>query len=150
MSVRGAVLALVLAGCGNRAAPQVMTPSASAAPAVGLGSARVSVSIARTDAERERGLMFVQDLPADDGMLFIFDDESRLAFWMKNTYIPLDMIFIRSDMTVAGVVANAKPLTLETRGVNEPSRYVVEVNGGWAAAHGVGPGTKVRFENIAP
>jgi len=152
--VRAALLA-VLVACGNNAsgpAPTSARGDAAAIPASGaavvVGTNRVAVAVARTEPERERGLMYVNYLPMDDGMLFIFDEDSVQMFWMKNTLIALDMIFIRADMTVAGVVANAKPLTLETRGVNEPSRYVLEVNGGWAAAHGVGPGTKVKFENI--
>ncbi len=156
--MRSALLALVLLACGNTAAGPAAAPAparidaaaaSAAAPAVVLGSsARVAVALARTPAERERGLMYVNYLPADDGMLFIFDEDAVLSFWMKNTLIPLDMIFIRSDLTVAGVVANAKPLTLDPRGVDQPSRYVLEVNGGWAAAHGVGPGTPVRFDHI--
>jgi uncharacterized membrane protein (UPF0127 family) len=67
---------------------------------------------------------------------------------MKDTLIPLDMIFIRADMTVAGVVEGAEPLTLGSRSVDAPSRYVVEVNGGWSRAHGVTEGTQVRFEGV--
>ncbi len=110
--------------------------------------ATVRVSLARTPTERERGLMYVQNLPPDDGMLFIFEQEAEQSFWMKNTLIPLDLIFIRDDLSVAGVVAEAKPLTLEPRAVPAPSRYVLEVNGGWAARHGVVAGTKVRFDKI--
>ena len=115
----------------------------------GQAQSKVRVSLARTDVERQHGLMYVQNLAPDDGMLFLFDEESVLSFWMKNTLIPLDIIFIRSDMTVAGVVANAAPLTLEPRTVGVPSRYVLEVNGGWAAQHGVAANsTKVRFDNL--
>ncbi len=115
----------------------------------GQAQSKVRVSLARTDVERQHGLMYVQNLAPDDGMLFLFDDDEVLSFWMKNTLIPLDMIFIRSDMTVAGVVANAAPLTLSPRTVGVPSRYVLEVNGGWAAQHGVvANSTKVRFDNL--
>jgi uncharacterized membrane protein (UPF0127 family) len=109
----------------------------------------VRVSLARTERETSRGLMYVQNLPPDDGMLFIFNDETVRTFWMKNTLIPLDMIFIRSDMTVAGVVANAKPLTTSMQTVGKESRFVLEVNGGWASHHGVTDGTRMRFENIS-
>jgi uncharacterized protein len=111
---------------------------------------RVNVTLARTPAERSRGLMYVQHLPVDDGMLFIFEEESIHSFWMKNTLIPLDMIFIRADLTVAGVVENAEPLTLTPRTIDRPSQYVLEVNGGWAAERGVGEGTRVRFEGFSP
>lgn len=118
-------------------------------PSPGVDHA-VNVAIARTEAERARGLMYVQNLPLDDGMIFIFTYDSILKFWMKNTLIYLDMIFIDKDMNVVGVVANAVPMTLTERSVGVPSRYVLEVNGGWAASHSVAAGTKVRFEGFAP
>lgn len=104
---------------------------------------RVWVEIARTDAERARGLMWRRELADDAGMLFLFEQEELQSFWMKNTLIPLDMIFIRGDLTVAGIVENAAPLSLESRSVGVPSKYVLEVNGGWARRHGVEAGTPV-------
>lgn len=114
----------------------------------GRSEVRVRVEIARTPEERARGLMWRQHLAPDAGMLFLFDADEIHTFWMKNTLIPLDMIFIRSDLTVAGVVENAEPKTLSSRHIDEPSRHVLEVNGGFAAAHGIRAGTRVRFENI--
>lgn len=110
----------------------------------------VTVEVVRQEEELRRGLMYRRHLDPDAGMLFMMGEESVHTFWMKNTYIPLDMIFIGSDMTVAGVTANAKPLTEDLDSVGKPSLYVLEVNGGWAAAHGVGAGTKVSFEHIKP
>ena len=163
--MRRALVFFAMIGCGNTmsngAAPLSQDSRKSDADgAVGAGptvlvmpegqpQSRVRVSLARTDVERQHGLMYVQNLAPDDGMLFLFDEDQVLSFWMKNTLIPLDMIFIRSDMTVAGVVANAEPLTLSPRSVGVPSRYVLEVNGGWAAQHGVAANsTKVRFDNL--
>ncbi len=114
----------------------------------GRGAA-VTVELARTEAERERGLMFRQKLGADEGMLFLFPDSADHAFWMKNTLIPLDMIFLAEDGTVVGIVAGAEPLSLEPRSGGAPSRYVLEVNGGWGAAHGVAKGDRARFEGIS-
>jgi uncharacterized membrane protein (UPF0127 family) len=154
--VRSVVLTALVA-CGNHSpvAPPMShdsppPPSADGAPAqaVVLDGNRVAVTVALTEAARERGLMYVHYLAPDDGMLFVFDQDAVLNFWMKNTYIPLDMIFIGSDLTVAGIVADAQPLTLDVRTIGVPSRYVLEVNGGWAAAHHVGAGAKVQFENI--
>jgi uncharacterized membrane protein (UPF0127 family) len=108
----------------------------------------VQVELARTPAERSRGLMERRELGADAGMLFLFDESSQHAFWMKNTLIPLDMIFIGEDGRIVGVVARAIPGDLSPRSVGAPSRYVLEVNGGWAAAHGVASGDRVRFENV--
>jgi uncharacterized membrane protein (UPF0127 family) len=110
---------------------------------------RVRVKLARTGEQRRRGLMYVQNLPLEDGMLFLFEEEALQSFWMRNTMIPLDMIFIRSDLTVAGVVENAAPLTEETRDVGKPSRYVLEVNGGMARKWGVKEGTPVTFEGVS-
>jgi hypothetical protein len=114
----------------------------------GKPEARVKVRVARTDQQRRRGLMYVQSLPPDEGMIFLFDEDEVQGFYMKNTLIPLDMIFIDKERVVVGIVENAEPLTLDTRGVDRPSRYVLEVNGGWAHKHGVTAGTKVEFEGI--
>jgi uncharacterized membrane protein (UPF0127 family) len=92
--------------------------------------------------------MYREHLPPDDGMLFLMGREFDWAFWMHNTLIPLDIIFIKKDMTVAGVAANAKPKDDGLLRVGVPSLYVLEVNAGWAAAHGVAPGTPVKFENV--
>jgi hypothetical protein len=108
----------------------------------------VVVEVARTDADRERGLMFRQKLGADEGMLFVFPESRDHSFWMKNTLIPLDMIFIAESGTVVGVVQDAEPMTTTPRGVGAPSRYVLEVNGGWSAAHGVARGDRARFEGV--
>jgi uncharacterized protein len=108
----------------------------------------VAVEVARTDEARTRGLMDRPRLDADAGMLFVFDESAPHAFWMKNTLIPLDMIFIDDTGRIVGIVERAEPRTLTSRDVGVPSRYVLEVNGGWAAAHGVAKGDTVRFENV--
>jgi uncharacterized membrane protein (UPF0127 family) len=121
-------------------------------PAVRFETSRgpwvVQVEVARTDPERSRGLMFRPDLQRDHGMLFLFEESAEHGFWMHNTLISLDMIFIGEDRTVVGVVANAEPKTDTPRGVRKPSRYVVEVGGGEAAAHAVGPGTRAVFLDV--
>ncbi len=108
----------------------------------------VTVELARTERERAKGLMDRASLAEDAGMLFLFDESSVHAFWMKNTLIPLDMIFISDDGTIAGIVERATPRTLTERSVGKPSRYVLEVNGGWSASHGIRPGDRVRFEGV--
>jgi uncharacterized membrane protein (UPF0127 family) len=112
------------------------------------GRPAVTVELARTDAERAKGLMHRRELAPDAGMLFLFDETAEHAFWMKNTLIPLDMIFIGDDGRVTGIVGRAVPGDLRARSAGGPSRYVLEVNGGWADAHGVAPGDRVRFENV--
>jgi uncharacterized protein len=113
------------------------------------GEQHVKVEIARTEPERQRGLMFRQKLEPGRGMIFLFDRPEPLKFWMKNTYIPLDMIFIAADKHVVYVEENAEPLTTTSRGTNEAeSQFVLEVPGGWARAHGVERGVAVKFVDI--
>jgi uncharacterized protein len=109
---------------------------------------KVQAEIVRTPEERSRGLMYRRELPAQSGMLFLFDTEEIQSFWMKNTYIPLDMIFIDRAMRVVGVVENAEPLTTTSRRVSSPSRYVLEVNAGFAKRNGIAAGTEVLFEGV--
>jgi uncharacterized protein len=101
------------------------------------------VEIADTPETQERGLMFRQRLPADHGMLFDFHQPKSVAMWMKNTLIPLDMIFIRADGTIAGIARNTKPQSLDVLGVGEPILAVLEVAGGTSARIGLQPGDLV-------
>ena len=114
----------------------------------GRPEVHVRVELARTSQEHSQGLMFRESLDADAGMLFLYQDEGIRVFWMRNTLIPLDMIFISADLTVAGVVENAEPQTDTQRQVGKPAQYVLEVNGGFAAAHGITADTPVEFRNI--
>jgi uncharacterized membrane protein (UPF0127 family) len=114
------------------------------------GDVAVEVEVVQTEAAIERGLMYREHLPPDQGMLFLMKEERAWTFWMSNTLIPLDMIFIKKDMTIAGVVENAEPRTETLRQVKDPSVYVLEVNGGYCAAHKVAAGAKVRFEGLPP
>jgi uncharacterized membrane protein (UPF0127 family) len=114
------------------------------------GELAVSVEIVSTEAAIERGLMYRQHLPPDDGMLFLMREDRIWSFWMRNTLIPLDIIFITKDMTIAGIAENAEPRTDTLREVDKPSLYVLEVNGGYCAAHKLTAGAKVRFEGVRP
>jgi hypothetical protein len=105
----------------------------------------VKVELARTVEETTRGLMYREKMAPDHGMLFLFTEEKQQAFWMKNTYIPLDIMFIKADKTVLGTAENCEPLTTTTRSVPGNSQYVLEVVGGFAATHGIAPGTPVEF-----
>jgi uncharacterized membrane protein (UPF0127 family) len=114
------------------------------------GEVSVTVEVVDTDEKIMRGLMYRRHLPPDDGMLFKMGQERDHTFYMKNTLIPLDMIFIARDLTVAGIVENSTPQTLTLRSVGKPSLYVLEVNGGWTAANHITAGAKVRFEGVTP
>ena len=108
------------------------------------GEATVTVEVVTTRPEIERGLMYRDRLPYDAGMLFVMGSDAVWEFWMRDTLIPLDMIFIASDLTIAGVVPDAEPCTETLRSIHKPSSYVLEVNGGWAADHQITAGAKVR------
>ena len=110
---------------------------------------RVRVELAVTDEQRQFGLRCRRELDADAGMLFLFPPPARQqSFWMRNTLLPLDMIFIDVDRRVLGVVEWAEPRTRTSRSVPGESLYVLEVNGGFAHAHGIGTGA--RIEIIGP
>ena len=114
------------------------------------GDKEVKVEVVATPPLIQKGLMFRKHLPLDAGMLFLMPSEREWPFWMKNTLIPLDMIWIGSDLRVVGVVENTTPMSEEERTVGKPSLYVLEVNGGWTKQHGVGAGTKVKFVDVPP
>lgn len=98
----------------------------------------------RNDAERARGLMFRRHLPANRGMLFDFARVDHVSMWMQNTYISLDMLFIRSDGVIARIAANTEPLSTTTIPSGEPVLSVLEINGGEAARRGVKAGDRVE------
>jgi uncharacterized membrane protein (UPF0127 family) len=137
------LLAALLAGAGCRdRQPTVVLQPASGTPVV------VSVEIADTPDAQARGLMYRTRLDPDHGMLFLFDEEKRHSFWMKNTPIPLDLIFIGRDLRIVGIRQNAEPFSLKPIDVGEPSGSVLEVNGGFAAAHGLAVGDRVTYRDI--
>ena len=108
------------------------------------GTHDFQVEIARDDASRARGLMDRRFMPADHGMLFEFDREGPEAFWMKDTYIPRDMIFIARAGVVTNIVANAEPLSERAIPSGPPCMAVLELNGGVAVKIGLKVGDKVR------
>jgi len=110
------------------------------------GAHRITVEIADTGALRTRGLMWRTELPEGTGMLFIFPSEVVQSFWMRNTLIPLDMLFIDKRGRVVGVVQAAEPRTLTSRTVGKPSLYVLEVPGGWASRNAVRAGSVMELE----
>ena len=114
------------------------------------GTHDFQVEIARDDASRARGLMDRRFMPADHGMLFEFDREAPEAFWMKDTYIPLDMIFISRAGIVTNIVANAEPLSERAIPSGPPCMAVLELNGGAAARIGLKVGDKVRHPFFKP
>ena len=102
-----------------------------------------AVELANNDDERSRGLMFRKKLPEGHGMLFDFEHDQPVAFWMHNTYIPLDMIFIRGDGSILRIAENAEPLSDRLIPSGGPVRAVLEVIGGTARKLGIAPGDRV-------
>jgi len=137
------LLTLLMTACANDPRVEIISPN-------GTTLADVQVEIANTDAERETGLMYRQHLDSNAGMLFVFKQPEHLSFWMKNTEIPLDMIFANGNRTVIGIVANAEPFSERQLSVNGDSQYVLEVNGGFVRRHGVAPGDKLAFVGFVP
>jgi uncharacterized protein len=133
---------LLVTGCQDR------RPAVVVHPANG-NAVTVAVEVADTPDTQTRGLMYRQKLEPDHGMIFLFEDERPHSFWMKNTQIALDMLFISRTGVVVGIHPNAEPLSLAPIDVGKPSRAVLEVAGGWAAAHGVAAGDRVTYRNIA-
>ena len=104
------------------------------------------IYLARNGEQQRRGLMFVRNLPATTGMLFIYQGEEMRSMWMKNTYIPLDMGFARADGSVSSVLHDVEPLTLTARASREPVRYVLELNAGTARRFGIGNRSRIVWD----
>lgn len=115
--------------------------------ATATGAVAYELETANTNSERARGLMFRRNMAPHAGMIFVFPSERPQSFWMRNTLIPLDMVFVRADLTVDSVVANAVPLTESPRSSDGPAMYVIELNAGEAAARGIVAGVAVTLDN---
>ena len=131
-------LALACGGCAT-----------SSGPWVSLGGQRYSVEVARTEAERARGLMFRDELPAGHGMLFIHEEEGPLAYWMKNTRIPLDILFFDRARRLVSQQRNVPPCDLGDAcppyPSDAPAIYVLELNAGEAEKLRLQNGTEIEF-----
>lgn len=118
-------------------------------PYVELGGERFTVELARTDAELARGLMFRDELAKGHGMLFLWDHEAPRAFWMKNTRIPLDILYFDAERKLVSVAANTPPCSLGDRCPSYPSegpaQYVLELNAGEARRLKLERGAEIRF-----
>ena len=110
------------------------------------GKPRAAVELARTPESRERGLMYRMHMPDDQGMLFSWNNDEIRRFWMHNTCIPLDMLFIARDGTIEGILEQVPTLNDDSRSVPCPAAHVLELNAGWARSHSVKAGQKVKIE----
>ncbi len=111
----------------------------------GSSEETIDIEIADTDEARRRGLMFRQTMGYDRGMLFIFEEVSRRGFWMKNTPLPLDIMFVDEDSTIINIARRTTPLSEENIQPERPRLFVVEVRAGFSAMHGIEPGMKIKW-----
>ena len=145
-----AALALVVFLAASALAPALCGELDSLEIVTATGRHAFQVEIVDNDATREHGLMDRRYMAADHGMLFEFDHEAPVSFWMKNTYIPLDMIFIAPSGVVTHIAANAEPLSERVIPSGGPCVAVLELNGGTAASIGLKVGDKVRHPFFKP
>ncbi|HEX8570585.1 MAG TPA: DUF192 domain-containing protein [Caulobacteraceae bacterium] len=108
------------------------------------GPVRFQVELADTPAEREQGLMWRGSMPVDRGMIFDFPGETEQGFWMRNTYIPLDIIYIRADGRIHSIARSTTPLSEALVPSGGPVKAVLEINGGLSERLGIAPGDLVR------
>jgi uncharacterized protein len=135
-----AFVLVLLAGC----SPGAHLPVTRITVETHSGPAAFRVEVADDDAARTKGLMFRTALAPDAGMLFDFHGEAYRNFWMKNTPLSLDIVFIRADGTISTIAANTVPYSEASIPSSEPVQAVLEINGGRAAALGIKPGAKVH------
>lgn len=143
--------AVLMAGRGFAQNAEIPFQRSSLVVVSGGRELKFDVDLALNDAQRSRGLMFREKLGPYEGMLFDFHQEAPVSFWMKNTLIPLDMVFIAGDGTVRHIHANAVPLSTDTIPSQFPVRAVLEINGGSARLLGIKPGDKIKhpiFGNV--
>ena len=142
--VGGCLFSVIAASVGDEAARPVKAPDFAVIEiAVQPGNERAplsfTVKLAETEVQRRHGLMFTPYLPKQQGMLFVFETDAPRQFWMKNTQIPLDMLFFASDGRLVNIVHSAVPFSLTARNSAGPARYVLELNGGIARKIGIRP-----------
>ncbi|WP_394826944.1 DUF192 domain-containing protein [Pendulispora albinea] len=112
----------------------------------GTGPVALKAELAKSNPETERGLMYRTQMPEEQGMLFDLGNPHREhSFWMRNTCIPLDMLFIDTDGLIVGILENVPTLNDQERTVGCPSSWVLEMNAGWSRRHGVRAGQKMKL-----
>ena len=146
--VGGWLFSAVSVSAGDEAARPVVAPDFAVIeialqPGKNRAPLSFTVKLAETETQRRHGLMFTAYLPKQQGMLFVFETDAQRQFWMKNTQIPLDMLFFTSDGSLVNIIHSAMPFSLTARDSAGPARYVLELNGGVAAEIGVQPDARL-------
>ena len=142
----GPVLALFLLactwGCTRGPAPQTLPKME-----IEIAGRRIQVEVARTSDERNIGMMFRKKLEPDEGMLFVYERNKILSFYMKNTYAPLSIAFLRADGVILNI-EHMEPLTMESHQSRLPCRFAMEMPRGWFAAQNLKPGDKIGLPSL--
>lgn len=134
-----ALLMLVLSGsCGRSSAGLVVIP-------IEIEGHKLKAEVAVSASEQSRGLMYRRELGRNAAMLFVYEDEETLSFWMKNTFVPLSIAWIDADGLIVGI-DDMQPQTRTPHRSPRPAQYALEVNLGWFAERGIEPGAKATFE----
>ncbi len=138
------LLALVaVAGCARRG------PAGLPIVKIDIGGETVKAEIARSIDEQSRGLMYRREMGKNEGMIFVYEQERVLSFWMRNTFIPLDIAYIKADGTIA-TIKQMQPLNESSHSSRIKVMYALELNQGWFAEHGIKEGSKVVIELPEP
>ncbi|MDR3666152.1 MAG: DUF192 domain-containing protein [Ignavibacteriaceae bacterium] len=109
---------------------------------------KIDIQIANSDFDRELGLMFRKQMDENRGMLFIFPTEERQSFWMRNTFISLDMLFVNASNKIVTIHRNTQTLSDQSYPSTAPAKYVIEVNGGYCSKHNINEGDKINFKEL--
>lgn len=129
--------------CASPSLPRVTLFAADGSPV------HVGVEVAATPTKRNLGLMYRRDLPVSQGMLFLFPREEQQSFWMKNTPLPLDIIFISAARTIVSIAANTLPFSETPLPSGGPAQFVLEVNAGFCQRHGIVAGGRVEIPSVS-
>lgn len=132
------LLALFVSPAWSQTAPQLHLPKVT----LKAGMHLIHAQVASTPEQRATGLMFRAEMPANEGMLFVFEEPAGQCFWMKNTLLPLTAAFVADDGTIVNL-ADMKPRTLDSHCSAKPVRYVLEMHQGWFAKRGLQAGSRL-------
>jgi uncharacterized membrane protein (UPF0127 family) len=148
VAVLGCIVACVVSACAQSSKLPVV--EARFVTASGSQTPTFRLEVCSSDGERAMGLMYRRSLAKDAGMIFVFPEERQNSFWMKNTYIPLDMVFVGQDMKVVGILHDVPPLNQLPRAVGKPSLYVLEFAAGSMRRYGVEEGAVLKVLSPLP
>jgi uncharacterized protein len=116
---------------------------------IGKTKTKIEIEIANNESSRWLGLMFRRHMDDNDGMLFIFQNEEMRSFWMHETYIPLDMIFVNQEKKIITIFRNTQTLSDQSNPSTAPATYVIEVNAGFCTTHNINEGDRITFIQLA-